>query len=158
LTANNPFPTVYEEKKYYVYWHRDPTNLKILYVGYGSSSRAWMYTTPFRSQEHTEYLENLYLNNYLPDDWVVVVQRGLTKFEAMQIEREQIKLHNPIFNKIAGESILKVTPEILEKACDLRAEGLSYSAIADRLNLSTMTIHRAMAGKSPALEAVLARG
>lgn len=142
---------------YYVYWHRDPKTMKIVYVGHGSKSRAWMYDQPFRDEDHAAFLSDLVSCGYLPDDWTIIISRQLSKEDACQLEREQIEIHQPIYNKIQGAKLLKVTPEIIEKACLLRELGLSYSDIAKEVNLSTMTIHRAMNKKVPALEAILAR-
>lgn len=99
-------------------------------------------------------LEN---TGYTPDEWVDIVKKGLTKEEACEVERKYIKTFKPEYNKIQGAKLLKVTPEILEEANKLREEGWSYQKIADNFDLSTMTIHRAMNGKSPALEEILER-
>jgi DNA invertase Pin-like site-specific DNA recombinase len=99
-------------------------------------------------------LEN---TGYTPDHWVEIVDRGLTKEEACALERLYIKKYKPEYNKIQGASLLKVTPEILEEANTLRNAGWSYQKIADNFDLATMTIHRAMNGKSPALEEIIER-
>lgn len=155
---NNPFPSVYEEVRnnYYVYEHIDPQDNQVIYVGRGSGSRAWMYVHPFRAEEHSDFLSALVAEGYLPCDWVEIIFRNLTLEESVLKEKELLGLGRPMFNKIQGASTLKITPEILEQAQKFRELGLSYKAIGEQLNLSTMTVHRAMAGKSPALEALRA--
>lgn len=156
----NPFPSSYEEpKKYYVYAHIDRRSNggDIIYIGHGCGGRAWLSTVPFRDEAHADKLKEFEDRGETPDEWVKILKKRLTKQEACEYERSQIKLKKPAFNKIQGASLLKVTPELLEEAFQLREKGLSYSAIAEELALATMTIHRAMNGKSPALEEVLER-
>ena len=148
----NPFFSVY-----YVYYHVDPETNETVYVGHGRGPRAWFTNEPFRSPLHAEYLGMLENTGYTADEWVVIAHKGLTKEEACKIEREEIKLLKPEYNKIQGAALLKVTPEILQEAFELREQGWSYKKIADSFDLATMTIHRAMNGKSPALEEILER-
>lgn len=143
--------------RYYVYWHTDPNTLEVVYVGHGCGHRAWVNDPPFRDELHSEYLNNLQEKGYTPDQWVKIAQRGLNKEQACFYERSDIKAFKPRFNKIQGAKLLKVTPEILKEAFDLREQGWSYQRIADNFDLATMTIHRAMSGKSPALEEILER-
>lgn len=112
---------------------------------------------PFRSEEHASFLSGLERRGEIPSDWVRIEKKGLTKPEACEYERSLIRMKKPVFNKVQGAALLKVTPELLEQAFELREKGLSYSAIAEELAVSTMTIHRAMSGKSPALEEILER-
>lgn len=151
---SNPFPSV---PRYYVYFHRDPQTHEIVYVGHGCGARAWLSNEPFRSVLHSEYLGMLENTGYTPDTWVEIVDKGLTKEDACVLERRYIKKYKPEYNKIQGASLLKVTPEILEEAHTLRNSGWSYRKIADNFDLATMTIHRAMNGKNPALEEILER-
>lgn len=145
------------DHRYYVYWHVDPENLEVVYVGHGCGHRAWLSDPPFRDELHSEYLGMLENTGYTPDQWVRIAQRSLTKEQACTIERCDIKAFKPRYNKIQGANLLKVTPELLEEAFKLREEGWSYSKIAESMDLSTMTIHRAMNGGSPALEELLER-
>jgi len=147
---SNPFPSVY-----YVYMHQCLYDRKPLYIGHGTGDRAWQINN--RDKDHKNHYNDMLFEGYTPDDWVRIVVKGLTKADACEMERKLIAEHRPSFNKIQGEKLLKVTPEILEEAFNLREMNFSYAAIADTLNLATMTIHRAMHGKSPALEAVLER-
>jgi hypothetical protein len=142
---------------YYVYFHVDPETDEIFYVGHGSGARAWISSPPFRDELHAAKLTTLESQGKTPDQWVYIIARGLSKEEACKIEREHIKKEKPLYNKVQGEKLLRVTPEILEDAFSLREQGWSFKKIAENFDLSTMTIHRAMAGKNPALEEVLVR-
>lgn len=150
----NPFHSV---PRYYVYQHVDPETKNVVYVGHGCSARAWLSSEPFRSCLHSEYLGMLENTGYTADEWVKIIAKNITKEEACQLERDLIKKMKPEYNKIQGASLLKVTPEILKEAFELREQGWSYKKIADNFDLATMTIHRAMSGKSPALEEILER-
>lgn len=152
----NPFPSIYEER-YYVYCHTDPNTKEIVYVGHGCGARAWISDPPFRSELHCEWLSIQEKMGYNPSKWVRILHENLFKTKACEIERRLIKFYKPRYNKIQGAALLKVSPEILEEAFSLRSTGLTYSEIAKTLNLATMTIHRAMKGKSPALEEILER-
>ncbi len=154
MLKNNPFPT---PPRYYVYLHRDPETFQIVYAGHGCGARAWLSNEPFRSPLHAEYLGMLENAGYSPNEWVDIVKNRLTKEEACALERDYIKTYKPEYNKIQGAALLKVTPEILEEAFNLREEGWSYKKIAENFDVATMTIHRAMNGKSPALEEIIER-
>lgn len=142
---------------FYVYSHKDPETNEIKYIGHGRRGRAWYFSTTTRSAYHYKYLTDLENKGYDPSDWVSFNARYLSKDEACSLERKLIKELKPEFNKIQGEKTLKVTPESLKQAFLLRKGGKSFSEIASELNVSTMTIHRAMSGKSPALEEILER-
>lgn len=141
----------------YVYQHIDPFTGHIVYVGHGTGHRAWVYTKRLRDQEHTNFLKDLERKGFTPNDWVIIVDKNLSKETACELERTLIKFYKPIFNKIQGASLLKVTPKILQEAFELREKGWSFSKIAENFDLATMTIHRAMNGKSPALEEIIER-
>lgn len=142
---------------YYVYSHIDPDTEEIIYIGHGWKHRAWLMDEPFRSREHADYLAYLHEAGYNPFDWVHIEDQGLGKGEACELERGLIKHYKPRFNKIQGAKLLKVSPEILKEAFDLRNSGWTFKQIAENFDLSTMTIHRAMNGKCPALEELLER-
>ena len=151
---NNPFPSSYYVYKHIDRWDRGGT---IIYVGHGTGARAWTCNLPHRDEEHAKALHEFMQRGEIPSDWVQIEKKGLTKQEACELERRLIRMFRPRFNKVQGAALLKVTPELLEQAFELREKGLSYSKIAEELALGTMTIHRAMAGKSPALEEILER-
>lgn len=59
-------------------------------------------------------------------------------------ENKLIRQIQPKFNKPQGLQNMKVTPKILKAATYLRTKGCSYKRIGEILNLSTMTIYRAV--------------
>lgn len=154
---DNPFPSSYEAKRYYVYFHYDQAVNEVLYVGHGTGPRAWVMNYPLRSAEHAKFLKDLETRGDIPADWVVIQDRNLSKKDACSIERKYIKKYKPRFNKIQGEKLLKVTPDLLKQAFSLRTKGYSYSKIANALNLGVMTVHSSMNGKSISLEEILER-
>lgn len=85
---------------------------------------------------------------YLPTDIVEVIQKGLTKKQACVIEQSYIRQVRPYFNKPQGRSLLKLNEEALHQARALRTEGMFYKDIAEILNVSTMTIYRALNGQT----------
>lgn len=126
-----------------------------MYIGHGKAERAWAVSN--RDPEHLKHLEYLISTGYHPGDWVKILAKGLLKETACEFERDLIHSTRPRYNKVQGEKLLKVTPEMIKQACFLRDSGLSYDDIAKAVNVSTMTIHRAMNKKIPALEAIFAR-
>lgn len=132
---------------YYVYGHMHPETEKFVYIGHGSRGRAWIHgsrRTVLRSQDHLDFLEGLNLAGYLPTDWVVIFNRGLTKKVACEIERSLIKNYNPMFNKPQGVYTRVMSKEDVDRAKELRKQGLSYAKIGDELKVSTMTARRAV--------------
>lgn len=145
------------EERHYVYHHLDPETKEVVYVGHGCGARAWLGHTPFRDELHAEYLGMLESTGYTPDEWVRIVYKNLPKTEACNLERRDIKILKPRYNKIQGSKLLKFTPDLYQTAVVMRAEGASYATIAKELGLSTMVIHRGLNGKNPALEELLER-
>lgn len=146
--------------KFYVYKHTDPRTGELVYIGQGSGGRAWQCGSshsPVRSEEHKDWGDALGLEGFTSDQWVEIIKRGLSKEAAIIKERTLIRELRPRFNKIQGLKLLKMNKEILDKAFELRQLGLSYQSIAAEVGLAPMTVHRAMAGKSPVLEMTLGR-
>jgi len=144
-------PKIFKGNVYYVYHHVDPTNDELLYIGMGSGSRAWSCETSRdkmyygrRAPEHAERLTALMQVGYVPSDWVIIVARSLDRSAAMRLEQDQIRQCKPLFNKPAGKKIMKWDDEMLKRAVELRQSQESYSNIADKLGLSTMTVYRAL--------------
>ena len=133
---------------YYVYLHVDPITDEIMYVGHGYKDRAWICGSTTRSQEHQDWYMNLVNDGYLPTDIVEIIHTGKTKPEACVLEQEYIRKIKTPFNKPQGLSVLKMDQELLAKAQELREEGKFYREIAEELNLSTMTIYRALNGRT----------
>ena len=145
---------------YYVYKHTDPRNNEIIYIGHGCRGRAWIHGSKrscLRSQEHLNHLEDLITHSFLPNDWVEITHRGLNKREACRIENEFIRDVKPKYNKPQGIQHLKVTPDILQECLELHKNGMSYSNIADKVDLSTMTIYRALNNQTKNLGDVYAK-
>ena len=152
---SNHLPTDYQAF-YYVYCHQHPVEGSIVYVGMGQKGRAWSITNSGgdnaaygnRSQNHYNWFLTLEANGHTLDEVVNIVAKGLTKREALDFERELIDDCHPVFNKVAGLNILKMTEEKYLAAVAMRQDGLSYSAIGTELELSPMTAYRALNGQT----------
>lgn len=130
-------------KFYYVYAHIDPNTQEIIYIGYGSGHRAWTFNAlVFRQEIHMAYLRELIYKGFLPSEWVVIKERLLSKEDAMLKEKELIQLYKPIFNIQKGLGSMTDNNK-KQQAKQLRSDGLSFSEIAERMNLnSSMTAWR----------------
>jgi hypothetical protein len=136
-STNKPLPTVH-----YVYEHIHPSTNEIFYIGHGSGGRAWNCGhdgTPVRSIDHKEWINKMINTGYHPGQFVRIILNNLTKEEAKKAELLHIHAIKPIFNKSIRHSSLKFIPELYDKA----------------VKLSTMTVHRGLAGKSISLETAL---
>jgi DNA-directed RNA polymerase specialized sigma24 family protein len=145
----------HERTLYYVYKHIDPRDSVCKYIGHGWGARAWIHgsrKTCLRSQEHLDWILKLMDEGFLPEDWVYIEYKGLTKSQACQEEQRLIRHYKPSFNKCLGVALLKFTPDLYQEATELREEGLSYKSIGDILGLSTMTVHRGLNGKIKNME------
>ena len=132
---------------YYVYKHIDPTTKELLYIGHGCRGRAWIHgsrRSVLRSQDHLDHLECLTQDGFVATDWVFIEQQGLPKKEACKIEQQLIREQNPRYNKSSGKSLLKLTPEQVGNCRQLRKQGLFYNQIATQVQVSTMTVYRAL--------------
>lgn len=90
----------FEDRQYYVYSHRDPRNLKVLYVGIGQYDRAWNVRRNQRKEEHVAWLEELYNLGYTLADIVQIDDNQLTKQEALDLEKHRIEESKPKFNSL----------------------------------------------------------
>jgi hypothetical protein len=79
------------ENKYYVYQHRDD-NENVVYVGKGSTGRAW--DTKGRDEDHINWM-----CQQLPFLNVFIVQSDMLEREAFWLENDLIKQLKPKFNK-----------------------------------------------------------
>ena len=131
---------------YYVYYHHDDG--EIVYIGHGYRDRAWCLQQNTRSREHISWADRQMETGKLPTDFVEIYMQGLTKSEACLREQEEIRRHKPLFNRPLGEKLLKVKGDVLVKAKELRASGLFYNQIAQELGISTMSIWRALNGRT----------
>lgn len=133
---------------YYVYKHVHPgTHDEVVYVGYGKSHRAWIMDAPLRAKDHSDYLRGLSSLGFTPDDWVVIIAGALTREEALTLEMKHIKELRPRFNKNFSYPT-KLSTEQVELAKVMKEDGMSYSATARELEVSTMTAYRAVKGET----------
>lgn len=138
-------------QSYYVYHHIEPETGEVKYIGHGWKSRAWVHggrKTVSRDQEHLDWLEELNSKGFLPIDYVIIVNRGLTKKEACKEEQSQIRHIKPPFNRPQGLGLLKVDNHMMLTMKTLRDEGFSYKQISCECGVSTMTSYRALNGKT----------
>jgi|LakMenEpi03Aug12_release.lakeMendotaPanAssembly.Ray.scaffolds.fasta_scaffold1158052_2 hypothetical protein len=119
---------------YYIYHHVDPRTNKAMYVGLGQYDRAWNVRSNQRSEHHVKWLEELYSLGYTLSDIVSITENRLTKLEAKAIEKEQINLLKPAFNKLMNSNHWqkgrKFSIEMCEFAKGLKDMGYSYKNIA----------------------------
>lgn len=99
----------------YVYLHRCPETDEVFYCGHGTKARAWRcdtYESPtrcgHRSKKHSDFLNSLMVKGFCPDDWVEIVDKGLSKKDACLLERMLICYYEPRFNKKQGQALLKL--------------------------------------------------
>lgn len=144
---------------YYVYKHVDTTTKGVVYIGMGSSGRAWLVGkthSPLRSKEHNEWADKLFDEGITADEFVIILHKGLSKTEARRLEQEYIYKYKPIFNKSIRHGCLKITVDMYNFAVFLRQSGMSYEKIAKELGMSTMPVYRALNNKTISLEMSLA--
>ena len=84
--------------QFYVYQHTDPETGEILYIGMGSYERAWLCRGSNRKKHHQERLKELFAIGYTMHDIVMIIQSGLDKSTAMNLEFKHIKKFKPKFN------------------------------------------------------------
>ena len=150
-------PTNYQQ--FYVYRHIDPDMSELLYVGAGSTQRAWMCLGGYsdtkyghRSPEHASHIKDMMSRGYLPCDWVEIVHRGLSKGDAVRREQAIIRAENPKYNRPLGKKIIKMDDKMVSRSLELRRGGKSYSKIATEVGVSTMTGFRALNGQTKNIE------
>ena len=134
---------------YYVYEHVDPDTGEIVYIGHGKFERAWRCSTTnnpthygHRSVAHAEWLFEMAMHGFTPDSWVNIIQSGLTKKEAARIELSMIHSERPKFNR----SIRRDKKLDGSRAQEYRDAGMYYSEIANKLDVSAMTVWRYLNG------------
>jgi excinuclease UvrABC nuclease subunit len=84
--------------QYYVYQHTDPETGEILYIGMGSYERAWLCRGSNRKKNHQERLKELFAIGYTMCDIVMIIQSGLDKAAATNLEHKHIEKFKPKFN------------------------------------------------------------
>jgi excinuclease UvrABC nuclease subunit len=113
-----------------VYTHTDPHTQEIVYVGVGTSCRAFRATgSGHRGANHKEWLEAQYHLGKIP---VSFVASSLTKEQALSRERELIKQHTPIFNRMHNPNVSfsRVPEKVRHFVKLLRQLGYSYTQIS----------------------------
>lgn len=83
------------ETEYVVYAHKHPEKKEYVYIGSGQPGRMFCKR---RQPDHMIWLEDN-LSNYMLKDLVVSLGVFKEKKEALKLERELIKEHQPKFNK-----------------------------------------------------------
>ena len=137
---------------FYVYTHEDPDTGEVMYVGMGQKSRAWVITNSngnnaaygHRSKDHYEWFLEKEAAGYTMQDLVVILKSNLSKGMALGNEKFLIDTFSPPFNKKQGLANLKITKDKYKTAVEMRKDGLSYERIAKELELSAMTVYRAL--------------
>lgn len=134
-------------KNYYVYQHIDPSTGEIVYVGMGSGGRAWGILNRNRRHhpEHREFLDQLTQNGFLPCDWVVIIERNMTKETATLSELKLIhSLGIPKFNFSNGEKqwSSKLTDDQVKEIVVLLKTKLTHREIAHQFGVSKGTIDK----------------
>jgi hypothetical protein len=152
---SNYLPTDYQSF-YYVYCHEHPIDGTVVYVGMGQKGRAWSIANSggdnaaygSRNKDHYNWFLQLEANGHTLDEIVSIRAKGLTKREALDLEKDLMNEYQPVFNKVAGLNNLKMTEEKYLVAVAMREDGLSYATIGVELDLSPMTVYRALNGQT----------
>lgn len=131
---------------YYVYEYIDEHGA-VVYVGQGLAGRAWHCGyMKGDTQERKDWKDEQIEKGRLPCDWVVIVERGLTKSAAREREILLIRELQPFLNKHHTDhytpSYKKWTESQTEESILLRENGLSYRQIAENFGVATMTVWR----------------
>lgn len=127
---------------YQVYHHVDPDTGYVVYVGIGTLDRPWQVHN--RSKEHSTWLKEKYTEHGSLNNIVYVMNTFVGKGTALEIELEMIGRLRPKFNKNFDYPLISLTKEGFKKAKYLKETGNSYSTIARQLQVSAMTIYRAL--------------
>jgi len=133
--------------KHYVYQHVDPTTGEIVYIGMGTGGRAWGILNKNKKHhlEHRLFLDNLLELGYLPNDWVKIIERNLTKENAFLKELKLIhELGIPKFNFSNGEKqwSSKLNDSQVLDIMGLLKTDIKHKKIAEQFNVSKATIDK----------------
>jgi len=124
----------------YVYRHIDPNTKETVYIGMGTSCRAFRAVGGHRSDEHREWLKNQYAVGNCP---VVFEATGLTKTEAHDLERDLIHKEEPKFNSLSTlehkNSKRNGDFELWEFVFNLKESGFTLKNIAELIGLNPET-------------------
>ena len=76
---------------FYVYYHINKNTSEVVYIGKGKHNRAWNFSDKSRNEDWVKYKNK--------NDLIVkIIVSDLDEEEAFAIERELIKIKNPILN------------------------------------------------------------
>lgn len=129
-------------KLYYVYVYKDEED-DIVYVGRGQRDRAWVaQATRGDTEERTQWKNEQLEKGRLPCDWVEIIGRGLSKLEAMQMEKDMIVSYEPYLNRDLNPAYTSVPRALIKEAVALRETGKSYNKIGEQMGFHTMTVYR----------------
>lgn len=151
---------------YYVYLHVDPITYETLYVGMGKGTRAYATKTTaagkneygHRSPEHSDYLDTLMEQGYLPHEWVKFIDRSLDKETARLLEKECIEKYKPTYNRKFGRKLCHLSREQVEYVLTQKSEGRMQKHIAEELGVSQMVVSRVCTGSSKNYKEMLIDG
>ena len=127
---------------YYVYVYKEDDD--VVYIGMGQKGRAWHcgYMQGDTKERHN-WKEEQMGKGRLPCDWVTVVERGLSKGEALELEELLIKETAPKLNQLHNPDYdarqIKLDLAVIKQ---LREDDTSYRKIAKQLGVSPMTVYR----------------
>ena len=139
----------------YVYAHYDPESGALLYIGNGTHERAWSRSR--RSKEHLTVLDNLNGMGYCPEDYSVVLVRGLTRAEAYSVENLLIKATAPCLNffgvidmdhnRGTNNKNARLTEELVTLArISYRGGGISIRRLARDTGVAYTTMRKVLYG------------
>jgi hypothetical protein len=126
---------------FYVYKHVDPLYNMVVYIGKGCHGRAWDVTRCRNEhKEHQSWMKELCTLGYTPDDWVEIVQKGMSEKEALDLEHKLINTFGcPVYNRQSGEKQhqAKLSNQQAIEVYTLAKEGkLLHREIAEKYDIS----------------------
>ena len=81
----------FKSGRFYVYYHVCTNNKEVVYIGKGTSNRAWEFTDASRNTNWCEYKKSNKLD-------IKIVASDLSQEEALAIEKALIETKKPILN------------------------------------------------------------
>ena len=91
-----------EERDSYIYYHIDPRDSMVKYIGIGKFDRAWSIRRNQRKDSHVVWLEELFKEGYTLSDIVVIRYNQITKQEALLKEKVLINEIKPLYNSLSN--------------------------------------------------------
>ena len=137
--------------QFYVYLHVDPSTNEVVYVGKGTNGRAWDVTRcRTENSEHQDWMLELCSIGHTPDEWVVILEKGLSEVAAFKLEKEYFHTHGrPRFNRTGGEKNhqSKLTDQQARDAYLLCHMGMRQKDVAEEFGVSRTAISMITTGK-----------